>query len=232
MNAAEDQRVSRLLRLIRQRSGHTQEALARLAAIPLDDVRDIEAGRVGRVRVDRVRQAFAALDGRLYLNPWWKGANADRLIDEEHAQVVEVSASVFVRGLWRTVPEYTFAEYGERGSVDLLAGCERELSVAICEIKSEFGSLEEMNRSLDVKVRLARIICERAFGWQPRHVGRLLIVPDRVTLRRVVQRHAQTMNSIYPERGRAIRRWIRQPDRSLSGIWFLSIPADRTAGPG
>jgi hypothetical protein len=100
------------------------------------------------------------------------------------------------------------------------------LAVAVCEIKSAFGSLEETNRSLDIKVRLASKITERAFGWRPKFVGRILIVGDEPMNRRVVRHHAATMDAIYPERGRAVRAWLRKPDRSIAGIWFLSIPGN------
>ena len=69
------------------------------------------------------------------------------------------------------------------------------------EVKSVFGSLEELNRSLDVKVRLAPTICRKRFGWTPKHVGRLLIVPGVSSIRRVVAAHRQTMDELYPASG-------------------------------
>ena len=133
---------------------------------------------------------------------------------------------------WNVPSEFTFSEFGERGSIDLF-GNRRDLSaVAVCEVKSAFGSLEELNRTMDVKVRLAPKLCRDAYGWTPRGVGRLLIVPDESTIRRVIAKHEQTMDSLYPERGHRVRAWIRRPDRSIGGIWFLSNPRHtRTVSP-
>jgi hypothetical protein len=222
----DDERLGRLTRRIRRRSGMSQELLAVRAGVPVDDLRAIEHGLVGHVRVDRVRAVFEALDGRLYLKPWWHGAHADRLIDDEHAAIAEQAAGLFARRNWRNAMEVTFAEYRESGSIDLLAGHDEERAVAVCEIKSTFGSLEETNRTLDAKARLAPRICERVFGWRPSHIGRLLIVPDDATVRRIVARHRATMDSIYPARSREVRSWLRRPSRSISAIWFLSFPAN------
>ena len=50
--------------------------------------------------------------------------------------------------------EVTFANYRERGSIDVLAVNEGERAVLITEVKSEITSWEETQRRFDVKVRL------------------------------------------------------------------------------
>ena len=147
----DDERLGLLLRKLRQRAGQTQEQLAAVGQIPIDDVGAIETGHVGRVRVDRVRAAFGGVDGRLYLRPWYMGAAADRLLDEDHAAIVEEAASVFARRVWRPEIEITFSQFGERGSIDLFAAYEATRTVAGCEITSAFGSLAETKRALDGK---------------------------------------------------------------------------------
>jgi transcriptional regulator with XRE-family HTH domain len=221
----DDERLGMLLRKLRRRSGLTQERLSELSGVPVEDLSDIKSGSVGRVRVGRARSAFSAVDSRLYLNPWWHGAAADRLLDEDHALLVERASLIFKRRGWVVTPEVTFSEYGERGSIHLLAGYESNRSVAVAEIKSVIGALEETNRRLDVKVRLASAIAERVFGWSPRFVGRLLIVQDSPSVRRVIQAHSVTMDAIYPERSRAVRAWLRKPGTAIAGIWFLAVPA-------
>jgi len=151
---------------------------------------------------------------------------------------VERAIGVLRRRQWATLAEVTFSEFGERGSIDILAARESARAVAICEVKSDFGSLEETNRILDVKERLAPVIAQRVLGWRPAVVGRLLIVPDRLTIRRIVERHASTMDTVYPARSREVRRWLRDPAQPLRGIWFLSevrdadLVPDRTAQLG
>ena len=94
------------------------------------------------------------------------------------------------------------------------------------EIRTAFGSLEETNRLLDVKVRLVPGLVEERFGWRPRTVSRVLIVPADDTLRRVVARHSATMDAAYPARSREVRAWIHRPSGTLRGLWFLSEAAN------
>lgn len=223
MPSADDERVGRLLRLIRRRGGLTQAVLAERAAIPARDVVRIEAGRVADVRVDRVRRAFEAVGARARLVATWEGAAGDRLLDAAHAELVEAAVRVFRQRDWTPLPEVSFSEYGERGSIDILGANAAARAVAVCEIKSDFGSLEETNRVLDAKERLAPVVAQRVLGWRPAVVGRILILPDHATIRRVVDRHAATMDAVYPARSREIRAWLRRPTRSIRGIWFLSI---------
>ena len=182
----------------------------------------VEGGRAGDVLLDRLRRMVDAAGGRGRSVALINGAAADRLLDERHAALVERAARVFVARRWKAVSELTFSEFGERGSIDLLGLAEDLAIAAVCEVKTVFGSLEETNRMLDVKARLIPKICRDRFGWSPREVARLLIVPDESTMRRVVDRHAQTMAMLYPSRSRDVRRWLRNPSGPLAGIWFLS----------
>jgi len=118
---------------------------------------------------------------------------------------------------WVAPAEVTYSEFGERGSIDLFGLLEEALAVAVCEVKSAIGSLEELNRTLDAKVRLAPKLCKDRYGWSPRYVGRLLIVPEVSTIHRIIAAHRQTMDTLYPARGREIHAWLREPDRSISG---------------
>lgn len=218
----DDDRTGRLLVTIRRRSKVSQRELARAAGVPRENVMLIEAGDVGQVPLDRTRRIFAAAGGRAQLATWWNGAAADRILDERHAALVELAVGVFQRRGWTAAVEVSFSEYGERGSIDILAALNRELAVAVCEVKSDLGSLEETNRRLDVKRRLSPIIAERQFGWRPGVVGRILIVPESAAIRRIVAAHTLTMASAYPVQGREVRAWLRQPSQSISGLWFLS----------
>jgi transcriptional regulator with XRE-family HTH domain len=189
VHRAGDERIGQLLRSIRREARFTQTELADSAGIPVGDVIAIEAGRLGQVKVDRLREAFAVFDARVRVSAWWRGAWADQLLDAAHAALVETTASIFARRGWHCIPEFSFAEFGERGSIDLFAAHEP--------------------------------------GFRPEHVGRLLIVPDTSATRAVVRRHETTMGLIYPERSRAIRRWIRTPRGPMAGIWFLSNLGNR-----
>ncbi|HEY7599360.1 MAG TPA: helix-turn-helix transcriptional regulator [Candidatus Limnocylindrales bacterium] len=222
----EDERLAQLLRATRRRAGMTQADVARLAQVPRDDVMSVEAGRAREVGLGRLRRIFAAVDARLKVDAWWRGAAADRLLDERHAWVDERAVTLYGRRAWATAVEVTFSEWGERGSIDLLAGHAATRAVAVNEIKGSIGSLEELNRTLDVKVRLAPNLAEQRFGWRPASVSRVLIVPNDSTVRRLIDRHARTMAAVYPLRGREFRAWLRRPAGPIGAIWFVSEVAD------
>ena len=222
----DDERLGQLLRAIRRRNGLTQEALAIAAEIPRVDVIAIEAGRIGGIRIDRVRRAFGTAGGRLRLVPWWNGAAADRLLDERHAAIADRVVSLYVRWGWEIAVEVTFSEWGERGSIDILAAHAPTHAVVVNEVKASIGALEELNRGLDAKERLAPKLARERFGWNPASVSRLLIVPRDNSIRRHIERHAATMAAVYPSRSREVRRWLRQPDGPIRGIWFVSEVRD------
>jgi transcriptional regulator with XRE-family HTH domain len=227
----DDERLAELIRAIRRELGQTQVQLAVSAGIPLNDVKRIEAGVAGSVRLARIRKAFEAVDGRLYLSPWWRGAAADRLLDERHAELVERLVALLRERGWIVEFEVSFNEWGERGSIDVLAWHPTRHAVAVCEVKTAFGSLEETNRILDVKVRVAPVLIERRVGWRPAVVGRILVVPGSSTIRRTIANHAATMGSKYPARSLEVRAWLREPSIDLSAIYFLSDRRHTTSVP-
>jgi len=217
------------MRLIRHRAGRTQIELAKAAKVPLRDLKWIEAGQASDVKLGRIRSTFEAVDGRARLVAFWNGAAADRLLDERHARMGE-RAVRFISTLedWLTEVEVTFSDYGERGSIDLLA-VNLPASVAMVgEVKSAIGSLEETNRTLDMKVRLAPKIVFQRHGWRPTTIAKILIVPSDNSIRRAIEAHEATMRSAYPARGREVRAWLRKPSGPLRGIWFVPDGPDTT----
>ena len=222
----EDERLASLVRLIRRRSGKTQVQLALAARVPLNDLKRIEAGRAGDLRLCRLRRVLETEGGRARLVPYWNGAAADRLLDERHAALVERVVALLVARGWKVEVELSFSEFGERGSIEVLGIHPVARAVVVCEIKSAMGSLEETNRSLDVKERLAPTIVWKRFGWRPLVVGRLLILPRSTTARRIIDRHVATLNSLYPGRSRDVRAWLRAPTQPIRALWFVSDGLD------
>ncbi|HUS21874.1 MAG TPA: hypothetical protein VMZ66_07680 [Aeromicrobium sp.] len=226
---AEDERLGQLIRLLRHRSGRTQAQLALAAAVPLRDLKRVEDGLAGNIKLGRLRDLLAACDGRGRFVPWWNGASADRLLDERHAGLVERVVTVLRARGWEVDVEVSFSEYGERGSIDVFGFRRDRSAIAVCEVKSAMGSLEETNRALDVKERLAPKIAFKRLGWRPSVVGRFLILPRNRTIQRVIAEHSSTMLSIYPARSREVRAWLREPATSVGGIWFVSDGPGATA---
>jgi len=213
----DDQRLAKASRLLRRETGLRQGDLPTSRFV----TQEIEAGRAGRLRVDHVVAHFAAPGAKAQINVWWNGAALDRLTDQVHAQVVNSTAMILSRYGFHMRTEYTFNEYGERGSIDLFAGNDVARAVFVGEAKSEWGSLEETLRRQDLKVRLAPKLAEEAFGWRPSSVATVLIFPADRTAQRVVERYRAALAG-YPARAREIRTWLRNPSGPLGGIWFLS----------
>lgn len=213
----EDVRLATAARLLRRRAGLRQTDLA----TPRWIAQEIEAGRAGRLPVNYLRNHFATLGAKAQLTIWWNGAALDRLFDQRHADIVEVTGRTLSKYGFTLKAEYSFNEFGERGSIDLFAGNERSRTVFVGEAKSEWGSLEETLRRQDAKVRLAPKLARDAFGWHPAAIASVLVFPDESTARRVADRYSAALSG-YPARSREIRRWLKRPDGHLAGIWFLS----------
>jgi transcriptional regulator with XRE-family HTH domain len=228
---ADDERLGQLLKALRVELGLTQEQVATATSLPVRDIHRVESGRVAEVAYGRIRRLFAEVEARTRIVAWWRGAAADRLLDERHASLAERGSRTIARYGWATPTELSFSEFGERGSIDIFAHRAERKAVAVCEVKSAFGSLEDMNRTLDAKVRLAPTICRKRLGWSPARIGRILLVPDESTIRRIVAAHRQTFDELYPARSREIRRWLRDPAEDIGGIWFLSDPRNAPMGP-
>jgi hypothetical protein len=218
---ADDDRLARTSRVLRRRLGMRQVDVTGPRRNRRLVIR-LERGEIGSLRLDDIRSHFAVLGGRVRLTVWWNGAALDRLLDERHAQLVERVIALLRACGWSTLTEVTYSEWGERGSIDVLAAHQATQLAFVGEVKSEWGSIEETNRRLDAKVRLAPKLVENHFGWRPTALARVLILPDEMTARRIALGHRLTLESAYPARGREVRAWIRRPTGDLRGLWFLS----------
>lgn len=215
-------RLGRLHRILRQRAGFTQEALALKCGVGRWKIIKLEAGEFDDLRVGDVERSLGALDARLDVRAWYHGAAADRLLDQSHAALVGAAVELLRAYDWTAQVEVSFSNYGDRGSIDVLGWHAPSRALVVEEIKSELGSIEGTLRPFDVKYRLAATIARDRFGWDPRVIGRFLVLPEERTARRAVERHAAVLNASLPARSRALRSWLRRPVGSIAGIWFLT----------
>lgn len=220
----DDARIGRICRALRRRRGWRQIDLANRAGCHQTTVSRIERGQVARLQVALLRDVFKALDASFDGVVGWRGGDLDRLLDEKHARIVEAVAGVLIAGGWEAIPEASYSEWGERGSIDLLAAHVASRAAAVIEIKSDLTSVEETIRKLDQKARLvATVLARKRFGWQPRVTGRVLVVPEDPRIRRLVTAHSVTFASAYPMRSRDLRRWLAAPREEAAGLWFLTL---------
>lgn len=193
----------------------------------------LERGHLDTLSVRTVRRIFATVEARYEGAVFWRGGGIDRVLDERHATLVGAITKLLARRRWNNVVEVTYSIYGERGSIDVLAGFPSRRIALVIEVKSELTSIEQMARKLDEKVRLAstRLAADR-FGWRPVHVGRLLILPATDTARRSVARHTGVLDAVLPARGRLVRAWLREPSGAFTGLLFVADTNRHSAGGG
>jgi transcriptional regulator with XRE-family HTH domain len=219
----DDARIGRALRVLRRRRGLRQVDVATLAGLSQQTISTIEHGHAALFTVDTMRRAFAALEASYEGSVTWRGGGLDRLLDARHSALVGKAAARLSALGWTVVVEATYSIYGERGSVDILAGHAATRTVLVDEVKSELVSIEALGRKTDEKIRLARRqLCRERFGWTPLAAGRLLVLPDTDAARRSVVRHGAVLNVMFPSRGNVVRSWLRRPVGDLSGVAFVA----------
>jgi hypothetical protein len=162
----------------------------------------------------------STLGARLSVKLFWHGEGLDRLRDRRHAAIVEQMIRRLTDDGWTVRPEVSFSEFGERGSIDILAFHPLTGSLLVIEVKSVVPDLQEMLMVLDRKTRLAPKIAA-GIGWESRSVSRLLVLPDDRTARRRVQEHGATFEAALPTRNVAVKRWLPMPTGAMAGVLFL-----------
>ena len=211
------------IKALRHRRRLRQDDLARAAGLSRGVIARIEQGHAAAVTVATLDRVARALGARFVCRLTWNGEGLDRLLDADHAAIVEEVLRILRAFEWMVATEVSFSVFGERGSIDILAFHAPTRLVLIVEVKSVVPDVQATLVTIDRKERLALGIA-RDRGWQGDRVARLLVIRDDRTARRRVNRHATTFANAFPDRGRLVRSWLRSPDPGgpLRGLWFLS----------
>ncbi len=221
-------RFGRSIRALRQRRGWRQVDLAERSGLARSVIGRVELGQIGRMAYDDLAAAAAALDGQLTLDFRWRGEALERLVDEEHAAVVDQLVELYRAARWEVAVEVSFSIYGERGSIDVFAWHPAVMVVAVNEVKATVPEAGGTVFGVDRKSRLAPEIAQER-GWACRAVSRFLVVRDGSTARRRIDEHDGVFRTAFPIAGRESLEWIRNPTlRPVSGLIFL--PDSRAAG--
>jgi transcriptional regulator with XRE-family HTH domain len=225
----EDGRVGTVIRAVRHRRKLRQLDVAKRAGVSQRTVSDIERGHLVRVSLRALRAVGAVLEVGLPFSPRWRGPELDRLLDAQHATIVEIVVGSLRSNGWQVLVEWSFSEFGERGSVDVIGWHEASRTLLVIEVKTKIVDVQELLATHDRKVRLARRLLLRERGWRAAAVGRVLVVLDGTTNRDVVSRHRQVFEAVLPARTLEVRRWLSAPGTDLAGLWFLRPSTDRTS---
>jgi transcriptional regulator with XRE-family HTH domain len=223
-----DDRTSGLvIRALRRRRSWRQSDLAARAHVSQSTISRAERGWLEDLTLRVTRVIFGALEARVQLAARWKGAELEWLLDEDHAAIAAEVARRLERLAWTVESEVTYSEFGERGSIDLLGLNPAARAVVVVEVKTDIASSEAIGRKVDEKARLmSKIVAER-HGWAPASIGRLIVMPESMRLRRLVDRHT-IIGRMFPAKAIAVRSWLQQPTGAMAGLWFISITTPLT----
>jgi transcriptional regulator with XRE-family HTH domain len=188
-------RLGGVIRALRRRRRWRQCDLGRAARLSQQSVSRIEGGRLKGVDLVTLDRLAVALDARLDVRFSWRGGELDRLLDERHAALVEAVVRRLAATGWELEVEVTYAEFGERGAIDVLGWFPARRALLVVEVKTMLASIEATHRRHDEKVRLAAAIARKRFGWSAITVSRLLVFPDDSSSRRHIARHRGTFDS-------------------------------------
>jgi transcriptional regulator with XRE-family HTH domain len=217
----DDRTVGLVLRALRRRRGWRQADVAVRAGCSQALVSNVERGHLEGVTVATLRSLFSAVDGRLVLEPRWRGAAMDRLLDADHAAIANAVATRLQAAGWQVLIEVTYAIGADRGSIDVLGVHPAYRAALAAEIKSDVPSVEATGRKLDEKQRLASRIVRDRLGWTPAVVGAVLVLPDVTRLRNLLAGPGATLARMFPVDSRRVSRWLRQPIGPFAATWFV-----------
>ena len=222
----DDQRLGRAILILRQRRGWRQSDLAARSGISQSAISDIERGRISRYTLETVRKLLRVVDASASLDVLWGGrGDLDRLLDADHARLMQNWAERHRRAGWDVWNEASYSIYGERGRIDQLAFHAPTRILEVTEGKSGIWDVQETLGRLDVKVRLAPRIAQQR-GWQVSRVVGALAVIDGSTARRRIAEH-DGLFARYSLRGRAAHAWIRDPTPTAEGV-LVFVPLSLT----
>ena len=118
---------------------------------------------------------------------------------------------------WVLRPEVSFAVYGERGVIDILAWHPACRALLVIELKTDIVDVNELIGGVDRKRRLAAGIA-RSLGWDAATVSVWVVVAAARTNRARIAAHAAVLRAAFPMDGRSIRSWLREPDRIVAAL--------------
>ncbi len=228
----DDQRRGATIRAIRVRRGWRQSDLAGRSGVSPATISRLERGHPGLLTVDTVRRVASALDIRVDLVPRWRAGDLDRVLNAKHSQLHELVARWFAKELptWVLAPEVSYAIYGERGVIDIVAWHPGRRAILVIELKTDVVDVNQLIGKVGEKARLIRQIV-RDRGWDPLTVSTWVIVASGRTNRARLAAHQAVLRAAFPADGRGMRRWLADPAGSVAALSLWTELAARPLMP-
>ncbi|HEX2141563.1 MAG TPA: helix-turn-helix transcriptional regulator [Candidatus Limnocylindria bacterium] len=224
-------RLPAVLRAIRIRKGWRQIDVARAAGVSRSMVGRAESPRIAKLPLEAILRIATALDVRIDITARWKGGELDRMLNAGHAGMHEQVAGLLAgQPPWLFRPEVSFAIYGERGVIDILAFHPPTGALLVIELKTELVDVQNVIGTMDRYTRLAARIAAD-LGWKANQVSCWILFPDTSTNRRRVAAHSGVLRAAFPADGRTMRGWLDTPEGTIRALSFLP-PAKTVAAAG
>ena len=188
----------------------------------------LERGQLRGVTIESLDRIATALDATLVIQLRWQGEQLDRMLDAAHASLQESVTQMLAGAGYLVRTEVSFNHFGDRGRVDVVAFHAPTQILLVVEIKSVLGDLQETLGRLDIKTRVGAVLC-RELGWpSPSAAVPVLVMGERRTARRIVERHAALFLR-FSLRGLAARRWVSRPELPAPAglLWFHRLSDSR-----
>ena len=221
----EDLRFGATIRAARLSRGWRQADVAKRAGLSQTVVSRVERGQIPEMTLAVLRRVAAVLEIRLELLPRGRGTELDRLLSARHSALHESVARALAQDFpdWMMASEVSFSIWGERGVIDLILWHPEHRALLIIEFKTELVDVGELLSTMDRRRRLAAEIVARR-GWTPRTVSTWVILAASRTNARRVAEYRTVLRTAFPAGARAIRRWLRDPQRSIAALSLWAEP--------
>jgi transcriptional regulator with XRE-family HTH domain len=227
-----DVRFGSAVRMARIRRGWRQEDVADRAGVSRGTVGRIECGRAAALTLAVTRRVCVALEIDLELQPRGRGSDLDRLVNARHSALHETVARHVATDFadWVLVSEVSFNIWGERGVIDLLLWHPGRRALLIIELKSELVDPGDLLSTMHRRRRLARQIAAEQ-GWDPATVSVWVIVSRSRTNERRLRQFRTMLRTAFPDDGRRMRGWLRDPVGSVAGcsLWDRDLETSARA---
>lgn len=206
-----DQQVGATFRAVRIRGRKRQEDVAVSAGVARWRVSAIERGRLDGISIGQLRAIASQLEIRVEIVASWRGGDGARIVNERHSRMHElVAARLAAEPGWAFATEVTFSEWGERGTIDILAWHGATGTLLVIELKTELPDPAGLVAQVDRYRRLALQV-GRARGWEALTVASWVLVAESDFNRDQLARHWLMLRNAFPLDGRFLRRWLRDP---------------------